>query len=154
MTLAVRIPPAPALFQAVASLDFDGLKSGFKLKELGSCYFGNFLALLLLIMRIIAKRTLRDYWERNPDAEQPLLDWHDLVITKAWLTPNDVKQTYGNASIIDANRVVFNIRGNDYWLITHIDYTFGFVFVLWVGRHSDYDKIDAKAIEFRRKTDR
>lgn len=103
-------------------------------------------------MRIIAKRTLRDFWENYPDAESPLLDWHDAVAAQNWRSPNDVKQAYGDASIIDSNRVVFNIKGNDYRLITYIDYTFGFVFVLWVGRHSEYDKIDARTIEFKRPT--
>ena len=103
-------------------------------------------------MRIIAKRTLREFWEQYPDAEHPLLDWHDTVGALTWRTPNEVKQTYGNASIVDSNRVVFNIKGDDYRLITYIDYVFGIVLILWVGRHVEYDKVDAKTIEFRRKT--
>lgn len=105
---------------------------------------------LPLVMRIIAKRTLREFWKQYPDAEQPLLDWYDTVVSQQWQSPNDVKQSYGNASIIDSHRVVFNVKGNDYWLITHIDYTFGFVFVLWVGRHGEYDKADARTVEFKR----
>jgi mRNA interferase HigB len=89
--------------------------------------------LAMLLMRIIAKRTLREFWEQYPDAEQPLLDWYDVVAFQDWHSPNDLKQTYGNASILDAGRVVFNIKGNDYRLITHIDYVFGLVFVLWLG---------------------
>ena len=103
-------------------------------------------------MKIIAKRTLRDFWELNPDSENSLLEWHDVVTSAAWLTPNEVKSTFGNASIIDKNRVIFNIKGNDYRLITHIDYVFGIVFILWVGTHAAYDRIDAKKIEFKRKS--
>jgi mRNA interferase HigB len=101
-------------------------------------------------MRVIAKRTLREFWEEYPDAEHPLLDWHDLTVTQVWKSPQEVKQTYGNASIIDSNRVVFNIKGNDYRLITHIDYVFGLVFILWVGTHSEYDRVNARTIMFKR----
>lgn len=103
-------------------------------------------------MRIIAKRTLRDFWVANPLSEQPLLDWYDIVTAQVWQSPNDVKQTFASASIIDSNRVVFNIKGNDYRLICHIDYTFQLVFILWLGRHAEYDKIDVKTIAFKRKT--
>ena len=105
-------------------------------------------------MRIIARRTLREFWERHSEAEQSLLDWHDMVAVQDWQNPNEIKHLYGSASIIDSNRVVFNIKGNDYRLITHIDYTFGFVFVLWIGSHSEYDKIDARTVEFKRQTNR
>ncbi len=97
-------------------------------------------------MRIIAKRTLREFWATHADAEQPLLDWYDVVIVQEWVSPNDVKKTYGNASIINSNRVVFNVKGNDYRLITHIDYVFGMVFILWMGTHREYDSVNAKTI--------
>lgn len=103
-------------------------------------------------MRIIAKRTLKEFWDSNHDAENSLLEWHDIVLNLNWRTPNDVKATFGNASIIDKNRVVFNIKGNDYRLITYIDYTFGIVFILWIGNHDAYDRIDAKKVEFKRRS--
>ena len=102
-------------------------------------------------MRIIAKRTLREFWEAHLDAEHALLDWHDLVAEKDWSNPNEVKETWRNASIIESNRVIFNIKGNDYRLITEIDFVHKFVFIIWIGSHSDYDRIDAKKIEFKRK---
>lgn len=102
-------------------------------------------------MRIIAKRTLKEFWDENPEAENSLLEWHDVVVSSDWKTPNDLKSTFGNASIIDKHRVVFNIKGNDFRLITHIDYSFGMVFVLWIGNHAAYDRIDAKKVEFKRR---
>ncbi len=102
-------------------------------------------------MRIIAKRTLKEFWDENPEAENSLLEWHDIVASLVWNTPNDVKATFGNASIIDKHQVVFNIKGNDYRLITHIDYSFGLIFLLWIGSHAAYDKIDAKKVEFKRR---
>lgn len=102
-------------------------------------------------MRVIAKRTLREFWEIHPDSEQSLIDWYDLVIEQNWTSPNELKSTFGNASIIDSNRVVFNIKGNDYRLITYIDYQFQIIFVLWVGTHKEYDKLDARKINFKKK---
>ena len=95
-----------------------------------------------LTMRIIAKGTLRDFWLLNPPSEFSLLDWYNTVKQCHWNTPNDVKQTYGNASIVGNDRVVFNIKGNDYRLITEIDYAYQLVFIIWVGTHKNYDKID------------
>ncbi|MEA5460601.1 type II toxin-antitoxin system HigB family toxin [Arcicella sp. LKC2W] len=80
-------------------------------------------------MRIIAKSTIRDFWIQHPPSEFPLLDWYNTVKQVEWNTPNDVKQTYGNASIVANDRVVFNIKGNDYRLVTEIDYTFQIVFI-------------------------
>lgn len=104
-------------------------------------------------MRIIAKGTLRDFWLLNPPSEFPLLDWYNTVkqcnrIGDRWNTPNDVKQTYGNASIVANNRVVFNIKANDYRLVTEIDYDFQLVFIIWIGTHKAYDKIDVTKIEY------
>ncbi len=91
--------------------------------------------MLLLGMRIIAKGTLRNYWLSHPLAEFPLLDWYGTVKKAEWKSPNDVKKTYGNASIVAHNRVVFNIKGNDYRLVTEIDYEFG-IRLRHLDRHS------------------
>jgi mRNA interferase HigB len=100
------------------------------------------------VMRIIAKSTLKKYWEDNPQTESSLLEWLDIVYDCEWETPNEVKATFGNASLVGNNRVIFNIKGNDHRLITKIDYQNKIVFTLWIGTRSEYDKIDAKIIEY------
>jgi mRNA interferase HigB len=97
-------------------------------------------------MRIIAKKTLRDFWERYPDAEQPLTVWFHDAKQAHWQTPNDIRQRYVNASIIGNNRVVFNIKGNTYRLIVAINYSFGIVYIRFIGTHKEYDRIDAAGI--------
>ncbi|MDE0693059.1 MAG: type II toxin-antitoxin system HigB family toxin [Gammaproteobacteria bacterium] len=98
-------------------------------------------------MRIISKRTLRSYWEESSDAEQPLKSWYAIAAEANWATPHDVKATYGNASIVGADRVVFNIGGNKHRLIVRFDYSRGIGwFVRFVGPHREYDKVDASKV--------
>lgn len=97
-------------------------------------------------MRIIARRTLREFWEHHPDAEQPLRSWFARVKEAEWKTPAQVKAGYRNASFLADNRVVFNIKGNDYRLVVAINYEFNVVYVRFIGTHRDYDKIDATTI--------
>lgn len=96
--------------------------------------------------RIIAKKTLRDFWEIHPDAEQYLKTWYDTAKSANWKSPNDVKLIYINASILKDSRVVFNIKGNAYRLIVKFNYQREWIFIRFVGTHTDYDKVDANSI--------
>ncbi|KTF38804.1 addiction module toxin RelE [Xanthomonas phaseoli pv. syngonii LMG 9055] len=98
-------------------------------------------------MRVIAIATLRDYWEANPPAEQPLKAWYDEAKVATWKSPQDIKNAYRNASFIANNRVVFNIKGNDYRLIVAVAYRVRIVYVKFIGTHAEYDQIDAATIE-------
>lgn len=99
-----------------------------------------------LFLRIIAKRTLREYWEQYPECEQQLSAWY-LEATKAnWESPNEIKQQYASASILKNSRVVFNICGNKYRLIVEINYPRKWVFILFIGTHKEYDNINANKI--------
>jgi mRNA interferase HigB len=97
-------------------------------------------------MRIIALATLRDFWKRHPNAEIPLRSWYTLASRSDWRHPADIKAAYRNASVIANNRIVFNIKGNDYRLIAAVHYNRGMMFIRFVGTHREYDKIDAANI--------
>lgn len=97
-------------------------------------------------MRIIARRTLRDYWEKHPAAEQSLKSWFKEASAASWDTPEDVRRRYGHASFLASNRVVFNIGGNKYRLIVQINYDFKIVYIRFVGTHAAYDKLDAETL--------
>ena len=97
-------------------------------------------------MRIISRRTLREFWARHPDAEQPLQTWYMNVKHANWKTPSDVKAIYRNASFIENNRVVFNIKGNSYRLVAAINYQYGIVYIRFVGTHQTYNKIEVATI--------
>jgi mRNA interferase HigB len=104
-------------------------------------------------MRIIARRTLREFIEERAGHKDQLalkaaLDaWFDEVRKAQWANAADVKRLYRTASIITAERVVFNIKGNDYRLVVAVDYEKGIVWIKWVGSHADYDRIDVKEVE-------
>lgn len=97
-------------------------------------------------MRIIAKRTLREYWEKERRAEQPLKSWHAIAARADWSSPVDVKGVYASASIVGGDRVVFDIGGNRYRLVVRFDYARRIGFVRFVGTHAEYDWIDASTV--------
>jgi len=98
-------------------------------------------------MRIIAISHLRAFWEHYPDAEQPLLAWIDEAKKANWSSPAEIKAQYRSASILKSRRVVFNIKGNDYRIVTAVAYRYGAVYIKFVGTHRQYDAIDADTVE-------
>src|SRR5258705_13099031 len=100
-------------------------------------------------MRVIARRTLRAFWEahpRNASAKAPLQDWFAQVKGADWSTPAEVKAQYGDASILRGGRVVFNVGGNRYRLVVRINYPYRVVYIRFVGAHEAYDRIDANTV--------
>ena len=97
-------------------------------------------------MRVIAKRTLREFWEKNPDAEGPLKSWHEETSRAHWETPQQIKGQFGSASILKGGRVVFNIGGNKYRLVVAMDYERQACFIKFIGTHRAYDEIDAETV--------
>ena len=91
--------------------------------------------------------TLRAFWQRHPDAEQPLNAWYEEATSATWTQPADIKARYRSASVLKNRRVVFNIKGNDYRLIVAIAYRLQIVYVKFVGTHQEYGAVDAETIE-------
>ena len=97
-------------------------------------------------MRIIAKRTLREFWAEYPDSKGQLEAWHSEVSNADWETPQELKLQYGTASILKEGRVVFNICGNTYRIVVWINYRFKLVYVKYIGTHEQYDNINANTV--------
>jgi len=89
---------------------------------------------------------LREYRESHPETEQYLKTWYDTAMNANWKTPNEVKQTFANASILKENRIVFNIKGNTYRLIAKFNFEKQWIFIRFSGTHFEYDQIDANTI--------
>lgn len=97
-------------------------------------------------MRVVAKKVLRDFWEKHSDCEQQLKSWFQEAEKANWENPNQIKEEYPSASILNNNRIVFNIKGNNYRLIVKISYEYQMVWIRFIGTHSEYDKINANNI--------
>jgi mRNA interferase HigB len=104
-------------------------------------------------VRIIARRTLREFVDsRAGHADQQALKaaldaWFDEVRKARWASTADVRRLYAAASIVSADRIVFNIRGNHYRLIVSVDFEKAIVWIKWIGTHRDYDHVDAREVE-------
>ena len=101
-------------------------------------------------MRVIAKRTLRQFWQsssRYTDAQGPIEAWHAEAEKASWRNPQEVKAQFGSASILKGGRVVFNNAGNKYRLVVAIDYQRQTCFVKFIGTHEQYDSIDAETVQ-------
>lgn len=99
-------------------------------------------------MNIIVKRAILYYVDKYPQAKTPLLTWHSEFSKEDFKNFNHLKATYGNASIVGQNRVIFNIKGNDYRLIVSVNFKQLAAYVIWFGTHKEYDKINAETIDF------
>jgi mRNA interferase HigB len=114
--------------------------------------FGNILLVpelgtrYMLVMQIIAKRTLRLFWEKHPQAETPLRLWHAQVNQASWTGPADIKAMFRSVDFVADNRAIFNIGGNKYRLIVHVSYTYQRVLVKFVGTHDEYDDINPEVV--------
>jgi mRNA interferase HigB len=104
-------------------------------------------------VRIIARRTLRAFVEsraghKDQAALKAAVDaWFDEVRKADWKSTADVKRHYASASVVSADRIVFNIKGNDYRLVVSVDFEKGIVWIKWIGTHEDYNHIDVKEVE-------
>ncbi len=105
-------------------------------------------------MRLIARKTLNRFIDslkgsKDQKAVKSALDsWFQEVKQADWHNPTDVVRAYANASIVGSDRVVFNIKGNDYRLVVAIHYRLQIVFIKWLGSHADYDKVDVKTVNY------
>jgi mRNA interferase HigB len=104
-------------------------------------------------MRVIARRTLRTFVEGlaghkdQPAVKAALDSWFAEAVKAQWKSASDIKRRYAAASIITAERVVFNIKGNDYRLVASVDFEKGIVWIKWLGTHAGYDRIDVTEVK-------
>lgn len=97
-------------------------------------------------MRVIALSTLRDFWVKHPNALEPLGTWYAIVGRIHWTSPAEVKAAYRNVSFLAGNRVVFNIKGNDYRLVVAMHYNREIAYIRFVGTDRQYDQINAATV--------
>jgi len=101
-------------------------------------------------MRIISEKVLVDFVRRHPDSKPSLEKWKETVKNLKLSNLNQIKDYFRSADVLSNNRIVFNISGNKYRLITGVHIAQpgkqDIVFTIWIGTHAEYDKIDANKI--------
>nr|MBC7613891.1 type II toxin-antitoxin system HigB family toxin [Pseudopedobacter sp.] len=99
-------------------------------------------------MRIIAKKTLVNFYEKHASSKESLEAWFLEVSNSVWQKPEDVIIDYPSADVITGKRFVFNIKGNHFRLIADIEFKLKIVFIVWIGTHAAYDKINVKEVKY------
>jgi mRNA interferase HigB len=99
-------------------------------------------------MNIIARGTIQYSTDKYPTAKTALLTWYHEFLKKDFTSFNALKAVYGNASIVANNRLVFNIKGNEFRLVVSVNFRMRAAYVIWFGTHAQYDRIDVKTVKF------
>lgn len=100
-----------------------------------------------MAMNIVARKALRTFWERYPQAERPLGTWYQIVSRGEWNGPADLKRAFGNnVDFVGDNRAIFDIGGNKYRLVVHFSFKFRTALIKFVCTHAEYDGIDAETV--------
>ncbi len=97
-------------------------------------------------MRIFTEKTLKEFIKEFPDAETALQDWVTVIKQSDWTCFADIKNTFNSADNVENQHYVFNIKGNKYRIVVVIKFTIKFVYIRFVGTHSEYDKIGCSTI--------
>jgi mRNA interferase HigB len=101
-------------------------------------------------MVIISKAIIRDFIILHDDAEGSLENWYELTANADWKNFNEMKNTFNSVDAVGNDRYVFNIKGNNYRLIALIVFRVRTVFILFIGTHREYDKINASTVVFKK----
>ena len=94
-------------------------------------------------MRVISRRTLRDFCLSHADSCKALYEWYRVASRANWQNLIDVQATYKSAESV-GNFTVFNIKGNRYRLMVDIVYSRQTIYIKYILTHIDYDKGDWK----------
>lgn len=99
-------------------------------------------------MNITVRRSISYYADKYPSARNAILVWYNEFLKQNFSNFNELKAVYGNASIVNNGRVIFNIKGNDYRLVVSINFHHSAAYIIWFGTHNEYDRIDVETVAF------
>ena len=104
--------------------------------------------LYICTMKVLVKKTILFYINLYPSASKQILIWNQEFIKSNFKNFNELKSVYRNASIVSNNRVVLNIKGNEFRLVVSINFLQNACYIIWFGTHKEYDKINVETINF------
>lgn len=97
-------------------------------------------------VRVITRRRLAEFWEKHPDAEEPLKAWFRIMEGRRFRTPHEVREVFGSVDFLRGYRTVFDIGGNKYRLVVDMRYDLGHgrVYIRHVLTHEEYDRLSKR----------
>lgn len=101
-------------------------------------------------MVIISKAVLRAFYRLHANSESSLEGWYELAKNADWKNFNEMRSTFNNVDAVGNDRYVFNIKGNSYRLVALIIFKVRTIFILFIGTHIEYDRIEASKVEFKK----
>ena len=99
-------------------------------------------------MVIISKAILKEFSKKHPASEKALMKWYNETKASDWNDFNDLKRTFNTVDSVANDRYIFNVKGNQYHLIALIIFRIRTVFILFIGTHKEYEKIDAAKVNY------
>lgn len=93
-------------------------------------------------MRILAHNTLIAFYREHVEAETAIEDWYHKTLKATWNNYADIKRTFNSADYVGNQRYVFNIKGNDYRIVAIVKFQIGMVYIRFIGKHNEYDRIN------------
>lgn len=97
-------------------------------------------------MRTVSKKKIVDFYTQNASSKTALEEWYKNVSKANWDNLNELKAKHPSADYVGNNRIVFNIKGNDYRLVSIVIYVSKKIYIRWIGTHAEYDKLDVKTV--------
>ncbi len=97
-------------------------------------------------MRIFTEQTIKQYIEQHPKSKVALQEWTSIVKRSTWRSFADIKATFNSVDNIGNQHYVFNVKGNTYRVVVVIKFTVQFVYIRFIGTHTEYDKINCRTI--------
>jgi len=97
-------------------------------------------------MNVIARRTLTEFWTKHPETETALKEWFAKVRNSQFSSMNEVTQAFSRATVLNGERVKFDILGGNYRLVVAFKFTANVAWIKFVGTHQEYDRVDALTV--------
>ena len=97
-------------------------------------------------MRIFTEKILKEFIDRYPESKIALQEWSSIVKKSKWRCFADIKRTFNSVDSVGNQRYVFNIRGNNYRIIAVVKFTINFLYIRFIGTHTEYNNIDCTTI--------
>jgi len=111
---------------------------------MNSC--SHYMNMIEMLMQIIARKHLQSFWSAHPETKVFLTRWETVMKAGSWKTMSDLQTAFPKATVLNADRMRFEVHHNDYRMIVAFDLTRQIAFIKFIGTHKQYDAINALTV--------